>query len=240
MILRIQSYFHIIPSAMSTFIQKSTLLIALLGFANLANAQNNIKAYYFPISEISNPKVYKFVDANNPENIVYWHLSAIKNKDEILLITRAFNVGKVQIEFFEERITARGAFVARFTDIYDGKNKRYGRVTANEVFIWKKSKPYSFKIFVDSGKYIFEKHRKSISSVFTKEINNVNRKCIAMDDFYITRNIETESVIHSFKQETIYAENLGIVAYKRWLPEGRIFDFRLEAILTAEGFTITE
>jgi len=75
------------------------------------------KEYYFPTHDFAKPKVYKYVDANDVNNVVYWRLSSETRKDGSYFTTRGYNNERQQIELFEEKITRKGAFVNRFVDI---------------------------------------------------------------------------------------------------------------------------
>jgi len=106
--------------------------------------------------------------------------------------------------------------------------------------MWKKTKAYTFKIYVDAGKYIFEKQRVATTRKTSRTFNGTEFQCIIMDDLYITKDLDTGQEVYSYKQETVYAPGIGVIAYKRWLPNGNIYDFSLEEILDAEGFEVME
>lgn len=219
-------------------IQIITILILIIGCFSFKSSKIQLQAYYFPIEELIKPKVYKYADLNDENNTVYWRLSTEKRKDGIYFITRGYNNERIQIEFFEEKITSKGAIVTSFIDIYDTKTQKDGRVEENEVFIWNKKKTYSFKIFVDTGKYIFEKEQTPTTKKISKSFNGNTYDCIIMDDLYITKQIENEQNAYSYKQETYYAKGIGIIGYKRWLPNGTIYDYHLSEIIDTNGFEV--
>jgi len=212
------------------------LISGLAGCLSKSNIQ--LKEYYFPVNKFTEPKVYKFVDANDTTNIVYWRLSLeIKNNDT-LFTTRGFNSQKQQIELFEEKITSKGALATNFIDIYDTKTLREGSIKENEVFLWNASTTYSYKIFVKEGQYILEKLRTPTTQTVTREFDGDKFNSIVMKDLYKTRDIDSEEVMFTNKQETYYAKDIGIIGYKRWLPNGEVFDFYLDEIQSAENFKV--
>jgi len=187
--------------------------------------------YYFPFEQFIEPKVYKYVDANDKDNTVYWRLSTEKRKNGTYFVTRGYDDNRVQIEFFEEKITSKGLIVTNFTDIYDTKSQKKGRIDQNQVYMWQNTKPYTFKIYVDSGKYILEKKRTPTDKTITKSFDGKAYNCIIMDDLYMTEDIEMEENSYDFNQETYYAKGIGIIGYKRFLPDGTIYDYKLSQII---------
>jgi len=193
--------------------------------------KTDFKEYYFPFEQFIEPKVYRYVDQNDKANTVYWRLSTEKRKNGTYFVTRGYDNNRVQIEYFEEKITSDGLIVTNFTDIYDTKNQKKGRIDKNLVYLWKGIKPYIFKIYVDSGKYILEKKRTPTDKKITKSFNGKDYDCIIMDDLYKSRNIENEEQYYDFNQETYYAKGIGIIGYKRFLPDGTIYDYKLSQII---------
>ena len=210
---------------------KLILPILIFFCISFVGPKTDFREYYFPFDQFKEPKVYKYVDANDNKNTVYWRLSTEKRKSGTYFVTRAYDNNRDQIEFFEEKITSEGLIVTNFTEIYDTKNQKKGRIDKNQVYMLKSTKSYVYKIYVDSGKYIFEKKRTPTDKKITKSFNGKNYDCIIMDDLYITRNIENEDQFYDYNQETYYAKGIGIIGYKRFLPDGTICDYKLSQII---------
>ena len=209
------------------------LLLPILIFfcLSFSNPQTDFEKYYFPFDQFIEPKVYKYVDENDKAHTVYWRLSTEKRKSGTYFVTRGYDSNKIQIEFFEEKITPEGLIVTNFTDIYDTKIQKKGRIDKNQVYLWKGVKPYIYKIYVDSGKYILEKKRTPSDKKITKSFNGKAYSCIIMNDLYITRNIAFESQFYDYNQETYYARDIGIIGYKRFFPDGTVYNFKLSQII---------
>lgn len=210
---------------------KLLLGILILFLASFTEPKTDFEEYYFPFEQFIKPKVYKYVDANDKSNIVYWRLSTEERKNKTYFVTRGYDSNRNQIEFFEEQITSKGLIVTNFTDIYDTQNKKDGRITQNKVYMWKQKKPYLFKIYVDSANYIFEKKRTHTDKKITKLFDKKSYDCIIMDDLYTTREIKNEERSYDYKQETYYAKGIGIIGYKRFIPNGKIYDYILSEII---------
>ncbi|WP_196887318.1 hypothetical protein [Aureivirga sp. CE67] len=210
--------------------KKILLLLTILICSSFIIKKQNIKEFYFPIEELKSPKIYKYEDFNS-ETIVYWRLSTEERNGKTYFITRGFNENYIQIEFFEEEITEKGAFVTRFSDIYDTKEIKNGDVINNEVYSWEEKNEYSYKVKVKSGYYSLEKKRKLGEKKVVKKFKDLDYDCIVMNDLYITSDLEYPDVNQKFTQETYYAKGIGIIGYKRFLPNGKVIDFKLTEII---------
>lgn len=215
---------------MRYLIKKICLL--LIVFAVSSNAQeSNYKDYYFPIQDFIEPKIYKYEDYFDSNNIVYWMLSTETRNSETYLITRAFDKNHKQFEFFKEQITTNGTVVTSFTDIYDTDSETIGVVESNNVFYWDNNSLCFFRIRVSDENYIFEKKRISADYKLNKSFKNQDYKCLVMNDTYIIRDLKTEEETYKYDQKTYYAKDIGVIGYKRFFLDGTMQDFRLTQII---------
>ncbi|WP_054851505.1 hypothetical protein [Olleya sp. ITB9] len=158
------------------YVKLISIFIIILTFAGCS-----VKEYYFPISELTNGKVYKYECKSEPSKTQYWKLTSdLKNQ---ILTTEAYESDFRQYELFKEKITDKGTEVIEFTSYL--KNQKglllpvYNIPKDVDVFKWNKKEPYKYSAETDyDGKYktIFSKEREYVGEYLKSIFSEKNTK----------------------------------------------------------------
>lgn len=184
----------------------------------------SIKKYYFPMSEMTNGKVYKYECKSDSSRTEYWKLTS--NLNENTLVTEAFNSEYEQYEFFKEGLTKEGSKLLEFVSYRTEENGQKQNDVTNkpielDVFKWKTGTPYLYSsesIEEYYGKVTFEKKREYIGNVkinvFGKEY-----KALKFKENYKTE-VPKANQKYEYIQFSYYAKGLGLVKMEKEYSDG--------------------
>ncbi len=195
----------------------------------------NLKPYYFPYQDFFEAKVYKYSD-KNADFVLYWHLKTEIVDNDTLFITKAYDKELNQIEFFTERISSKGSIMNEFIVFEETKailTKRNDTIVYKWYLSEEKEIVWSTEHQSKYGKENISKSRCFISTVNDKEFSGNKYKTIKFKD---TFSINVESNGRSdhieYFQYSYYSKGLGMIGYKRFLPDKRIIEYSLQEILS--------
>ncbi len=197
------------------------------------NAQEAIKTFYFEDIQPGETQVYKFVDENDPDKVVYWRMEV--SKDNKRLITYTYNSDFFLQNEFHELITEEGAIATKYINFYEGiEGPIEAEILENDVYRWNQDKPISykveFKVYGDEVKV--EKKRTFIKRLSINYKGGLLETKLFRDDYDSSVNGENvyQGYMHSY-----YAEGLGIVRFDM-IDSNGVSKMKLFEILSDEEF----
>ena len=200
--------------------KKHINLILILFTAISCKAQENLKDFYYPISNKTETKVYKYVDKNDPTKIEYWKVTSIPETNELKTVSydSDFNIYNT----FDEVITESGAELVAYSDFevnVEGERIEIkAKVIDKDVYKWNEEKEYTYSVkYVNKyGRFDFKKKR--AESGFEKiKVNGKEYHAAKFRDDYLIYAID-HNVEQRFYQDAYYVENIGMIKYKRKIP----------------------
>jgi hypothetical protein len=214
------------------YVKQISIFIIILTFAGCS-----VKEYYFPMSELTNGKVYKYECKSEPTKTQYWKLTSdLKNQ---ILTTEAYENDFRQYELFKEKVTDKGTEVIEFTSYL--KNKKglllpvYNIPKDVDVFRWNKKEPYKYSAETDyDGKYktIFSKEReyvgKSKISILGKE-----HEAIKLKGNYKTVVVNSTEKFE-YIQYSYYIKGIGLAKMEKEYSDGKKETLELTEIMTID------
>lgn len=190
------------------------------------------KSYYFNEENIPEIKVYKFVNENDENDIVYWEMYYTNNDT---LVTNTYNSKLLLQNEFIEVLGKSNSRLIKYTSYYEfHEHPVKATVSKNLVFNWsdKEQAEYKVDFQVKQDKITITKKRKYLSN---EEVVYNGRKLKTKkyeDTYYVD--------INSVKQEpskniSYYAEGLGVIQFNSHTISG-VDKMILESILTEKEF----
>ena len=198
----------------------------------------NLKSFFFPYENFFKPKIYKYVDKDNPDNIQYWFMETSVVTTDTILTTKAYNESLNQIELIREKTNSIGSTMLEFTMINDTIVTN-SKATEIDVYHWHqpKDKKITWSVTYESqyGVESLSKTREFISSMSNKEFESNSYKTVKFKDTF-KHSIKNKdwSDLYSFYQYSYYCQGLGMIEYERFLPDGKVIDYYLDKVLTEE------
>jgi len=214
------------------YVKLISIFIIILTFVGCS-----VKEYYFPMSELTNGKVYKYECKSEPTKTEYWKLTSdLKNKT---LTTEAYQSDLRQYELFKEKVTDKGTEVVEFIS-YFKNNKGIIFPVENtpkdvDVFRWKTKEPYKYSSenqYDSNTKMIFSKEREYIGKV---KINILGKEYEAakFKGSYKTV-IENSTEKFEYTQYSYYAKGLGLAKMEKEYSDGKKETLELTEIMTID------
>jgi hypothetical protein len=182
------------------------------------------KGYYFPMTELTVGKIYKYTCKADPSFTEYWKLSS--NMEDNTLVTEAYNSKFIQYEYFKEKLTVEGSQLLEFIS-YRTDNKGYriktiiNKPVELDVFKWDTKIPYTYSsetIEDYYGKVSFEKKRSFIGKVKIIVLGK-EYKALKFKGIYTTEIPKTNEK-HVYSQFSYYAKGLGLVKMEKEYSDG--------------------
>ena len=231
-----------------------TIFIFLLSLVSCENPPgepkgkvDNAMAYYFPIDELRDTKVYHYTPTKGDVSDMYWVLSVYDTLGKTIFNTTAYfetTNNKVRKgEWVKEEITANSSFIHEymnyFYDNFGNKTRVRSRNTStilykNEIekntsFIWSYS---AIDINSVGVKFEVKKRRTYTGNSSQISFNNQQIDALVFKDEFIIRKIKNETDVLSvedFYQYSYYAKGIGLYKYKRFSEDGT-FEYQLNHI----------
>jgi len=197
----------------------------------------SIQGYYFPISELTNGKVYKYECKLDPTKTEYWKITSDIQKNT--LITEAYESDFRQYEFFKERVTDKGTEVVEFIS-YLRTNigtvpPAYGIPIDVDVFKWKTKEPYKYSVEIEYNeniKMMFSKERAYVEkckiSILGKEYDAIKLK----GNYKSVVCNSTEK--YEYTQFSYYIKGIGLAKMEKEYSDGKKITLELTEVLTIE------
>ena len=214
------------------------LFISLLSYNLQAQETNSLKAYYFPYQDFFEPKIYQYVDKNEPLNTLYWWLETKVHEGDTIFATRVFDAYGYVREQFHEKITATGSKVVTYSLVIK-KTNIFTQLVHHDVFRWVQTPDESIKWSArynsPFGKESIRKKRtllanESSSKIFHKQ----SYPTVAFKEEFRHSILDSKgAATYDFYQTSHYGKGIGLLSFKRILEE-QIFDYHLEDILSVD------
>jgi len=214
------------------YVKLISIFIIILNFAGCS-----VKKYYFPMSELTNGKVYKYECKSEPNKTQYWKLTF--DLENQIMTTEAYENDFRQYELFKEKVTNKGTEVIEFTSYL--KNQKYLLLPVYnipkdvDVFKWSTKEPYIYSAETDyDGKYktIFSKEREYVGK---SKINILGKEYEAIK---LKGNYKTVVVnsIEKFEytQYSYYIKGIGLAKMEKEYSNGKKETLELTEIMTID------
>lgn len=202
-------------------------------------AQENIKDFYYPISDKIETKIYKYVDKNDSTIIEYWKVTTIPNTNEIKTIS--YDSEFVIYNTFDEIIKKDGAELIAYSDFeINEKGERIeikATIIDKDVYKWNDNKEYTYSVkYVNKyGRFNFKKKRIYVGLEKIK-VNGKDYMAAKFRDDYLIYAIDHD-VEQRFHQDAYYVKDIGMIKYKRKIPiQHETIELELLEILTEQEF----
>ena len=217
------------------------LCVLFFGFDKPINSNKNLKDYYFQLEKFDKPKVYKYSNTFNTDEILYWHLESSTLNNKNYLTTSVFDQDLKQIETFKEEINSEGSVISKYTFFFDSQ-KTETIINDNDVFKWNQENYSSIKWSVSypylGGEMHIEKTRSYDNINLTKKFNDEEFRTVKFrDDFSFTESKGDQQNTYKYYQYSYYSEGIGLLEYVRYFPEGDLVYYKLEDILLEEEWS---
>ena len=219
---------------------KKLLNLILILIATLScKSQENLKDFYYPFSNKTETKVYKYVDKNDSTKIECWKVTSIPETNELKTVSydSEFNVYNT----FDEKITDNGAELTAYSDFEvndKGETKEIkAKIIDKDVYKWNGDKEYTYSVrYVNKyGRFDFKKKRVE-SGTENISLNEKEYRAIKFRDDYIILALDHD-VEQRFYQDAFYVKDIGMIKYKRKIPiQQEMIELELAEILTETEF----
>ena len=219
--------------------KKHINLILILVTALSCKAQENLKDFYYPFSNKTVTKVYKYVDKNDSTKIEYWKVTSIPETNELKTVSYDSDLNIYNT--FDEIITENGAELIAYSDFEvneKGERKEIkAKIIDKDVYKWNGEKEYSYSVKYVNKYGLFEFKKKRAESGFENiSVNGKEYQAAKFRDDYIILALDHD-VEQRFYQDAFYVKDIGMIKYKRKIPiQHELIELELTEILTEVEF----
>lgn len=199
-----------------------------------------LKTYFFPYSTLFKAKVYKYINEDNPNDVVYqFTQSHIAHGDTILVLKR-YNELFQELETMTQVISDTGVSLKHYS-LYIAGEDITSNVLQSQVYQWQQAQdtPIKWKVSYQSpyGEEGFGKKRQVIQAPTPYRFHNVAYATMEFkDDFRHSVKGRKGLQTTNFYQYSQYAQGLGLVAYDRVLASGKKLRYRLDKIMNLKSW----
>lgn len=209
-------------------------LIALLISTTLFSQESDFKKFYYPINGEPKIKVFKYVDKYDPTNVEYWKVTTDPKAKTIL--TENYTSDFKKYNSFLEKYNSGGSQLIRYTDFDSQGDSIPSEIIHRDVYKWNDPNKYQYSVEYNRNDTLAKFTKTRIENGF-QEITVKNKKyhTLRFLDEYKT-SLPDHSLEYNFEQMSFYAEKIGMVEYRRYLPTGKIIELELHEILSEQEF----
>ncbi|WMX13479.1 MULTISPECIES: hypothetical protein [unclassified Aureispira] len=213
---------------------------SLVTFSLSAQTTINLKAYYFPYQNFFEPIVYKYVNLDNPNDIFYCLMETKIVDGDTLVITNTFDQAFYEVDAGEEKITAQGTELSRYT-IYITGILTPTRPIHKDIFRWQQTNKekikWSARYSSPFGEESIRKMREYVGTGADYIFQKKTYPSILFKDSYRHSIKANKSVRTSdFHQLSLYCKGIGLVDYQREMDNGLQLHYQLEKIISKEAW----
>lgn len=217
---------------------KIRALLTLLFISTFCFAQESMKDYYYSLGTEKSTKVYKYVEINNPELVVYKKITKIPEKS--LIITESYSAHFWCYNRINEKLNEIGSEMISYINYFEnGKGDTLqlnGTVVEQDVYKWNDDNQYKYSV-----EYINPNNGNERLSVGRIKINFTNitidrteYESVKYLDQYQVKSLDYSNT-QAFFVDSYFAKGIGLVKFKE-----NFFDFsnefELDEILTVKSF----
>lgn len=205
-----------------------------------AQSETDLKNYYFPYQDFFEPTVYKYVNTQNPNDILYSLIETKVTEKDTTMATTTFDQSFYELDAGVEKVTSKGVELKTYT-IYITGIVTPTRPIHKDIFRWKQNKQdkikWSARYSSPFGEESIRKMREYIGSRPLYSFQKKDYPSIVFKDSY-RHSIKAEKNIRTtdFYQEAIYCEGIGLVDYQRTMDDGTKLHYQLEEILSKKAW----
>ncbi len=211
--------------------------------------QRNIEAYYFPLSELREGKIYEYQSVGNEyDPPMYWYYKSIEQDGGEYLLGQAYGPDFTPDQFVREEKVGNGMMLVDFytyesVDSTTNKVQVRANIEAGNVFPFFVQQPANVLLTSLSWEQV---------GMDGARINHIRNRQFDADAAYLFENKEVPAVKFNtielveydkegrlpleFGGEEIYAKGIGLVSWKKNITEGYIMAYELTAIYDMEEF----
>lgn len=204
--------------------------------------QTELKAYFFPYSSLFKGKIYKYINEDNPNDIVYQLTKSTISHGDTLLTLRRYDQYFQELETMTQSINDTGVSLKRYSLYIAGENID-SRVIQHQVYQWQQAtnEPIKWAVRYQSpyGEEGFRKMRQVVTTSIVYRFHDTAYTGVEFkDDFRHSVKSSQNVRTNDFHQYSKYAKGLGLVAYDRTLVSGEKLRYRLEKIMDLNSWEI--
>jgi hypothetical protein len=205
-----------------------------------AQTEQNLKAYYFPYQNFFEPVVYKYVNTENSNDILYCFMETKIIEKDTLIESITFDQAFYEVDAGVEKITAQGAELKTYT-IYITGIITPTRPLHKDLFSWQQDTQdkikWSARYTSPFGEESIRKMREYIGQGDKYTFQEKEYPSISFEDTY-RHSIKAGKSIQTtdFHQEALYCKGIGLVDYQREMENGIKFHYKLEKIMSNEAW----
>jgi hypothetical protein len=231
----------------------SVFLLTCCGVEETSKSEvkTDYKPYYFPVSELSTPKVYHYTVDDEKSEDLFWVLSTVTEDGKIYLLTDSYTTDTldnlIHIEVIKEEINSQGSFVKKYIETQrsqDGQEFTSAAVMENEsAFLWdlENTEEITWKFRCESKIYPgydveTSRKRKFTGESVTIEFEDMETPAIKLFDKYrvtYIKRLNSRRDDFDFTQTSYYAKGIGLYKYTRVFPENQV-TYTLSEILSLD------
>lgn len=208
----------------------------------LAQTEQNLKAYYFPYQDFFEPVVYKYVNTENPNDILYCFMETKIEENDTLIASITFDQAFYEVDAGIEKITPQGAELKEYT-IYITGIITPTRPIHKDLFRWEQNKEdkikWSARYTSPFGEESIRKMRQYVGHRENYSFQQKERPSITFKDAY-RHSIKAGQSIKTtdFHQEALYCKGIGLVDYQREMENGIKLHYKLDKIISNEAWEL--
>lgn len=209
------------------------------------DGRRNIAAYYFPLDELAQGKVYEYEpvsEMNNPT--VYWHYKSVRQGGSQFLLGKSYDPAFSPDQFVREERVGNGMLLADFFTFETGEDGKkrpiQAKIDAANVFPFEVKKP--FGVLLSSLQYS-SGDTATITLVRNRQFDSdttvvFNGKTLPAVKFNTRELVDQEVKGHlelEFGGMEVYAKNIGLIYFKKNI-DGWLMQYRLANIYNTGDF----
>ncbi len=224
------------------------LILLLFIFSLLACDPNgkgttDISTFYFPVETLKKGMVYEYRAVNSMElPPEYWYHKTIETDTAYYFTGTYYDEQFLVRQYFQAEIVSNGVllqdqFITNFDDSTGVQSQLHAEVLYGNAF------PFEVKdssgVFLMQLKWVIQ-DEPLITTTLTrnrrymgKSTYNYNGQSLNCVEFKLIEEVDNEEVGHLTKEYTgteLYAENIGLVYYKKQIDDNFILEYELTAM----------
>ncbi len=226
----------------------SLLLVITLVYSCTSDGKRNIRAYYFPIADLEEGKVYEYQPLGEDSlGVDYWYYRSLKQDGNLYFTGNYYDASFVVKQFFREEMVANGMLL---DDMYLYASDSMGQQLRVPVAI-EANNAFPFEVSDSSGIFLYKiKWYQTADS--TESITLIRNRRFLGDTTYLYQNkkydavqFEVRELLEGYTQGEgyiepeydgleIYAKGIGLVYSRKNISETFKLEYELKDIYSME------
>jgi len=211
------------------------LVAYILFMVSCSTEPGGYRLYYFPVDDLSSPKVYQFVNVKQSDDVLYYAMKSIYDKGNKYLHIETYDSKFNQLESIRQRITPNGAFVDEYISTMDSIRLKM-KIYSDTMMVWdiKNNVKFMFEASINRpemrNQQIIKKVRYFTGEKGNFEFEKIKYKTVELkEDMFFTDGTDATSL-----KSTIinYANGLGIVSFEVRRPDEITQSYKLNRIIS--------